>query len=56
MYMIRNDQDQDDINDSIEDTRARLKAASCACGGDMPGRCPGRHNCPMVDQEEEESE
>lgn len=23
--------------------------ARCQCGGDMPGRCPGPHACPMVD-------
>jgi hypothetical protein len=42
-------------NDDYRDRHEWLKAKrgkGCACGGDMPGRCPGQANCPMCQEEE----
>lgn len=25
----------------------------CQCGGDMPGRCPGPHACPMCQEDDD---
>jgi len=34
------------MSDHTEQDDEPRKPSGCACGGDMPGQCPGRANCP----------
>jgi hypothetical protein len=34
--------------------RYRLLWGPCVCGDDLPGRCPGRENCPYAQEDEDE--
>jgi len=36
----------DDLADEWADKQAQ-RAGNCRCHGEMPGSCPGPHNCPM---------
>ncbi len=39
-------------DDYIEQDDEPRKPQGCACEGEMPGRCPGRANCPMCEETE----
>lgn len=41
--------------DAAYEARADGLRQRCQCGGDMPGTCPGPANCPMCDDDEDES-
>lgn len=45
----------DDLADEWADRQAS-NAGNCKCRGDMPGSCPGPHNCPMCQPNEDEAE
>jgi hypothetical protein len=42
--------------DEVREARLwrRSYRAGCVCGTDLPGRCPGRENCPYAQEEEDE--
>ena len=44
----------DDMEDEYLDRQAR-NADNCKCSGEMPGSCPGPHNCPMCQPDEDEA-
>lgn len=39
--------DHDRDHAQPDEARESRQPQSCACFGDMPGKCPGRANCPM---------
>lgn len=43
----------DDLADEWADRQAR-NAGNCKCHGEMPGSCPGPHNCPMCQPNDED--
>lgn len=49
---------EDYYREKLRDERAdapKPKSEACICG-DMPGRCPGRSNCPLCAEDEPEEE
>lgn len=53
--MSRYEPDDDERREAFEARRTR-RNRSCQCSGgeEMPGRCPGPANCPMVDHSEDD--
>ncbi len=48
--------DADELREAWEERRRHNRIwGGCLCG-DLPGRCPGRANCPMQQEEADESE
>lgn len=49
--------DRDDPAPSdMMDWHEPKRPTRCQCGGDMPGRCPGPHACPMCQTDDEGDE
>jgi hypothetical protein len=48
--------DEDLRREAVDERRARSMSISCVCGNDLPGRCPGRLNCPYSGQQAEPDE
>jgi len=47
--------DRDEAWWDAQDILYEMRQSSCACRHlDMPGHCPGRANCPMCEEDEDE--